>query len=412
MGLSLVSSTSLVQTPYIKVTIGRYSFGCYNKDAIGSQKYPNYIKSLQVTKINGQFNTYELSIDYVVNENADPNFFEKVFSGVSKTRSIVFTYGDLSAKNYIYKEEEAIITNVASNFNIANSTISYSVSAVSKGILSSTGCHNFPVVSNRKVKPSDEIKRILKQNEIYGLQDLFPGMRNMSLVNQMNLIPGNDIEVELNTQLNISTLDYLQYLVSSMTTTSYTREVDRKSFFIMTFIDDTTGVMGGTYFKIVEVNKNRVYPDAYELYIGYPTNNLVRNLSIQNNENYSIYYEYERDLHPRNYVERINAFGDAVSVYAPTISSKNNQFETNEMDRSWWTKASQYPISLTLEIKGLLRPAILMSYIRLYIKFYNKLHIHSGIYIITKQVDKIDESGYRTTLSMVRIADDPDMLIS
>ena len=84
---------------------------------------------------------------------------------------------------------------------------------------------------------------------------------------------------------------------------------------------------------------------------------------------------------------------------------------TSQADKSWWTKASEYPITLSLEIKGLLRPAILMNYVRLYIKFFSKLHIHSGIYIITKQVDRVDESGYRTTLTLVRVSDDPDMII-
>jgi len=411
MGTSLISSTSLIQTPYVKVTIGNYTFGCYNKDASGTEKYPNYISSLQITKINGQFNSYELSINYVVTESSDPNFFEKVFSSVSKSRSIIFTYGDLSAKNYIYKNEEGIITNVSSNLNVDSSTISYVVSAVSKGVLTSTGCHTFPINGDKEEKPSSIIWELLKKNDIYGLQDLFPGMRNLDKVSQLGLIPGNDLPVQLNTQVNMSTLEYLQYLVSCMTTTKYSKDIDRKSFFILTFIDDTSGELGGTYFKIVEVDKNKVYPDAYELYIGYPTSNLVKNLSVQNSENYAIYYEYETELHPNNYVERVNPYGNVVPVYAPTISSKNLQFETNPQDRTWWTKASQYPITISLDIKGLLRPAILMSYVRLYIKFYNRLHIHSGIYIITKQVDKIDQSGYKTTLNMVRVSDDPDMLI-
>lgn len=408
MGLSLLSSTSLVQTPYIKVTIGNYSFGCYNKDATGISKYPNYVNSLEITKINGKFNTYKLDISYVVNESADPNFFEKVFSSVSENREISFTYGDLSANNFIYKNEEAIITNVTSSFNIQNSTINYTVEAASRGILTSTGCKTFTNPSTKKVKPSNEIRRILRENNIYGLQDLFPGMRDMSKVDQLHLIPQNDLEVTLNTQVNMSVIDYLQYLVSCMTTS--TNEL-LTNFFILTFIDDTSGELGGTYFKITEVDKNKVYPDAYELYIGYPTANLVRNLSIENNENYAIYYKYDRELHPNNYVERVSPSGNIIPVYAPTISSKNNHFETNINDTSWWTKASQYPISLSLDIKGLLRPAILMTYVKLYIKFYSKLHIHSGVYIITKQVDKVNKSGYTTTLNMVKVSNDPDMLV-
>lgn len=411
MGLSLISSTSLVQTPYIKVTIGKYSFGCYNKDAVGTEKYPNYINSLEITKLNGKFNTYKLNIVYTINEFSDPNFFEKVFSSVSSSREITFTYGDLSATNFIYKNEEGMITNVYSNMNVENCTISYTVEAVSKGILATTGCQTFPVPNNTKVKPSKIIKDMLNQNNIYGLQDLFPGMRNLDMVDQLRLIPDNDVEVELNTKVNMSVLDYLQYLVSSMRTTNSTEDVRLSNFFILTFVDDTSGQLGGTYFKIVEVDKNKVYPDAYELYIGYPTSNLVHNLSVQNNETYAIYYNYNREAYPTNYVERIDAYGNKVQTYAPAISSKNSNFETNPEDRSWWTKVSQYPITLSLDIKGLLRPAILMTYVKLHIKFFSKLHIHSGVYIITKQVDRVDQSGYRTSLSMTRVADDPEMLI-
>lgn len=411
MGKNLLSTTSLVQTPYIKVTIGKYSFGCYNKEARGVQKYPNYINSLQVTKLNGRFNSYVLTIIYVINESSDPNFFEKIFASVSDTRSIVFTYGDLSAVNFIYKEEEGIITKISSSFDINNASITYTVEAVSRGILSTTGCLPQLINTKEPIKPSEEIWRILQDNDTYGLQDLFPGMRNLDKVRQFNLIPDTDVKVDLNAQINMSVIDYLQYLVSSMTTTK-TSDVSSSSFFILEFVDDVTGEFGGTYFKIVEVDKNKIYPDAYELYIGYPTANLVTNLSIENDENYSIYFKYETELHPNNYIERIDAYGNEVSVYSPSISSNNDHFETNQNDKSKWSKASEYPITLSLDIKGLLRPAILMTYVRLYIKFFSKLHLHSGIYIITKQVDTINESGYKTRLNMVRIADDPDMDIN
>ena len=62
-----------------------------------------------------------------------------------------------------------------------------------------------------------------------------------------------------------------------------------------------------------------------------------------------------------------------------------------------------YPINSTLKIKGLLRPAILMSYVYINAQFYGKPHISSGYYIVTKQVDDISQSGYRTTLSLVRV---------
>lgn len=67
---------------------------------------------------------------------------------------------------------------------------------------------------------------------------------------------------------------------------------------------------------------------------------------------------------------------------------------------------TQYPISASLTIKGLLRPAILMNYLKINTLFYGHKHISSGYYIITKQIDTIDTSGYKTNLSLTRIQGD------
>lgn len=69
---------------------------------------------------------------------------------------------------------------------------------------------------------------------------------------------------------------------------------------------------------------------------------------------------------------------------------------------------TQFPVSATLTIKGLVRPAILMTYVRINALFYGQRHSSSGLYIITKQQDVIDGRGYRTILSLTRIAGDND----
>ena len=69
---------------------------------------------------------------------------------------------------------------------------------------------------------------------------------------------------------------------------------------------------------------------------------------------------------------------------------------------------TQFPVSATVTIKGLVRPAILMTYVRVNAFFYGQRHISSGLYIITKQQDMIDSNGYRTTLSLTRVAGDQD----
>ena len=69
--LSLLSTSARVETPFIKVTIGNYTFGAYQKtttlesDGNGSYilnkvQYPNYVQSLKVQKINGTVNKYTL----------------------------------------------------------------------------------------------------------------------------------------------------------------------------------------------------------------------------------------------------------------------------------------------------------------------------------------------------------------
>ena len=73
---------------------------------------------------------------------------------------------------------------------------------------------------------------------------------------------------------------------------------------------------------------------------------------------------------------------------------------------------TQFPITATMTIKGLVRPAMLMTYIRVNAFFYGQRHISSGLYIVTKQEDRADQAGYRTTLTLQRIAGDNDYFTS
>ena len=204
--LSLLASPARIQIPWVKVTIGEYTFGVFDKktknqvktDGNGffkaySIQYPNYIKSLNIIKINGQVNQYDLQITYPVTLNDDPNFFEKVFSSVSTTRKIVFSYGDASMPSYIYKDEEAIITDIAQSFNLEASTIDYQIKAISSSVLGQMGTFTFPSPGTKK--PSTIIKEIFK-NSTYGLNKLFTGM---SISNLDDFIEGGDRRVEIST---------------------------------------------------------------------------------------------------------------------------------------------------------------------------------------------------------------------
>ena len=66
-------------------------------------------------------------------------------------------------------------------------------------------------------------------------------------------------------------------------------------------------------------------------------------------------------------------------------------------------KVNSY-IEETITFKGLLRPAMLMSHVRLNIYFYGRKFVDSGLYVVTKEVDEVGiNGGFRTTLSLLRI---------
>ena len=417
---SLLSSQARIQAPWIKVQIGEYAFGVfdrktqmqYDNDTFLYYKsfgitYPNYIQSLNIVKINGQVNQYTLTIIYPIRACDDPNFFEKVFSSVSSTRKITFSYGDSSMPTYVYKDEEAIITGVSQQFNLEGSSITYTVKAVSSAIVGKTGAYNF--MYSGMYRPSDLIKKIFF-NKTYGLQDIFTGM---GLSNYSSLVQGDDKEVQIVPKTNISPLDYINYLVGCMVPAGATTNNLNNELYILTIHDDTvydrsyndTITLGGPYFKVTKTSSSIEQADAYEVDIGFNTANIVLSFNIENNENYSLFYNYNSELHPETYVRRLNNKGNWEDVYAPVYTSGNSSFATTAEAITWFTKVTKYPISATLKIQGLLRPAQLMQYLRLNVVFPggNK-HISSGLYIVTKQVDDINSSGYVTTLTITRIS--------
>ena len=409
MNINLLSNPTRVSTPFVKVTIGDYTFGVFNqkygvsKDEFGTYiystfQYPNYIDKLEITKINGQFNTYNLSINYPIPYGSDPNFFEKVFSSVSDSRKIVFSYGDLSAPKFLYKNEEAIITSITSSFSKDSSLISYSVSAISVGKLATASSFNFTTSEFvGKHQPSTIIKKLLKRNSTYGLQDIFTGMRNISKIESLGLIPSDDLAVELNSKTNINILDYIKYLVSNM------RNNSTNSLYQINVFDDTSDQLSGCYFRILDVNKSSNSLDTYEIDIGYPSENIVQSFNVNDDQSYSILYKYNNKLNTNEYVSRIDDNGVENQLYSPNISSNNAQQLTFSNDVNWWKNVTSFPISASLVLKGVLRPTILMSKVKLNVLFYGKKHISSGIYLINKQVDTVSSSGCWTTLNLIRV---------
>ena len=419
---SLLSSGARVQVPWIKVTIGNYTFGVYSRVGVEKKnnsdfyqstyhvQYPNFVQSLDITKINGQVNQYTLSLSYPVTQTDDPNFFEKVFSSVSKTRKIIFSYGDMSMPTYIYREEEALITKIQTQFDLKSGVINYTVSAVSSAALNAGS--NW-VFQGGNFRPSERIKEIFN-NAKYGLQKLFTGM-NKSNIDY--LIPSDDKQVSIEPKRNISALDYIIYLVSCMIPSSFTTPQHAATdMYVLTMHDDTTFddeyrdtlVEHGSYFKIERVSYKTNKSDAMQIDIGFGnTGTIVTAFSVSDDENYSLLYDYNDTLEVSPYVKRLDNNGNWIDVWSPGISSSNNYFTTRPSDITWWTKVTKYPIKASITVQGLLRPAILMSYVRLNVIFPGgHKHISSGLYLVTQQKDRIDSNGYRTTLSLTKISGD------
>lgn len=408
MSKSLVSIPTLVQSPFIIVTIGGVTFGSYSESEYGGKvTYPNFMKSISITKVNGTVNTYNLSFQYQVRAGDDPNLLDKIFSKAANDRAITFQYGDWNAPAYIYKEEKAIITNVTSTLDMNNSLISYTVAATSDAIGLTSTQFNFPA---REAKPSDVFLDIIS-NSRYGLKKVFTGMRNRSNIISKHLIASNDMKVKLLAQRGITVLEYLNYLADSMISSSNpSGSALKKSKYFLSIHDDFTNEVGGTYFKITEVSKDTKTiksTDTYEIDVNYPGDNFVTQFSLTNDQSWAILYEFEQDVKQEQYTYKINDDGSVSTNYTPSMLKSALTDQMSPSKSTWWTRMTEFPVEATLTIKGLTRPSMLMTYVKLNVLFAGGVkHISSGMYIITKQVDSISNAGYTTTLTLLRVGGD------
>ena len=342
----------------------------------------------------------------------DPNFFEKVFSSVSKSRKIIFSYGDAEMPAYVYKNEEAIITNISQTFSLVGSTINYAITAVSSAALSTDG--SITVLGTGegiKKKPSDEIKSLFKNNK--SLRNTFTGMSDADL---NKLIAGDDMAVELESKHNISALDYLNYLVGCMIPEGSQIGLSKEIYALTIHDDSMTSSSGsvsakGPWFEVKKVSTVMEQDEAYEIDIGINTSTIVRSFTLNQNANYSIYYDYQNLAHPEKYIRILNSEGLWEDKYAPTSMARPGDFKSKPSDTVWWTKATQFPVKANIQVQGLLRPATLLQYVKLNVVFPGgKYHISSGLYIVTSQIDNIGPNGYATNLELTRIKGDMDKI--
>ena len=111
----------------------------------------------------------------------------------------------------------------------------------------------------------------------------------------------------------------------------------------MTIYDDSSTISmtemvntkGGPYFLVSRTSYAIEHADAYVIDIGYNTSTIVTEFSIDQQENYALYYDYQKALYPEEYVRRIDENGNWVDVFASSPTSKNVEFETNPNDVTW-----------------------------------------------------------------------------
>ena len=404
---NLVSIPTLVQSPFIIANIGGVTFGTFSGNYRTNATYPNYMESMSVTKVNGTVNTYTLNFHYQVSTGQDPNLLDKIFSRATKDRRIILQYGDWMAPNYIYKEEQCIITNVTTRLNMSSSSLDYTLQCTSDAIGLNSTQFNFPA---RNAKPSDVILQLLS-NSKYGLKEVFTGMRNKNVVLSKNLVASNDKKVQLVAQNNTTILNYLNYLVGCMVDNKTPEENKLStSKYFLTINDDYNNDMGGTYFKVSEVSADAaVYnaTDTYELDINYPGDNFVTEFSLNNDQSWAILYEYSGDVKQEEYTYNIRDDGTIETLSSPSLLTSSVTNGKSAYKTQWWSYMTEFPITATLTLKGLTRPSMLMTYVKLNVWFAGgQKHISSGTYIITKQTDSITSAGYTTTLTLLRVGGD------
>lgn len=411
--IRLNSVPTLVESPFIIVTIGKYTLGSYtgNKTTtslgmLAQVNFPNFVNSLNITKVNGTVNTYTIGIVYQIAPGDDPNLIDKIFSSVSDTRKLSLSYGDWRNPASIYKEETALITNVTSSLDMSASKITYTVQCVSDALSLASAVYDFPA---REAKPSDIIKEMLKDVS-YGLLSVFKGMVDFQRVLTNGLIASNDKKVKIEARQNMNIIEYLNFLVDAMTPVDSKSEdtIIQAGNYFLAIHDDITNALGGTYFEVKEVKADTKVSnyDVYEVDVGYPGDNFVTQFNLSNNQQYTILYDYAGKIEQTKYIYSIDNNGQLSTQYAPSIARSKSLYKVTEQNKNWWSKVTQFPIEATLTIKGLTRPSILMSQVRINTVMYGQKHISSGLYIITKHQDKLDSNGYTTTLTLLRIGGD------
>lgn len=391
MYAELTSADTLVESPFVIVTVGGLTMGDCTKSG-NALKVPNFLHGIRVVKINGAVNTYTISIKYQIAVGDDPNLIDKALSSIADNRRITISYGDWAYPSSIYKEETAIISTVKTAFDFNASRIDYTICAVSETQDLNSKCYSF---AGTVSKPSDVMKSMVK-NKTYGITAALPGL-NGSTMN--SLIAGNDAKVQIQPKNNITVINYFNYLTSCMTPQNGTAATYK-----MTINDSKTADSKGASLSVQPMSSVMSSDDnTFTIDIGYPTNKFVTAFNILTDSQWSILYKGSEDVTQSDYCYSINDDGQLIVTSSPSITKSKSTMKTEASTSQWWKDVTEFPITATVTLKGLTRTTMLMSYVRLNVVFYGQQHISSGLYCIQKDEMFVDAQGFKTTLTLVRV---------
>lgn len=385
-GSKLPIASNYVEAPFVKVNIKGIEFGTYH-----SGSYPNYISGIDIVKTNGSINQYTINLVHQINENSDPNIIDSLISAVGYD-IIYITYGD--ANGAVFNNDRAIIIDCSSSFDFVNCNINYTIKATSNALLASNEKLTF---SARKDKPSNAIRELVFGDNSYNLRQYFGGMQSKLIVDSLNLIPTNDAEVEIPEYKDINAFNYLLKLVSLMKDAQYVNDDKISSSYYLT-VDDEAEV-----FKITEIksgSKNVSIPFMYEVNVGYP-DSIVYDFSVGTNFAWSIAYNnsipvVKHLISDDGYLEN--------NITMSLIKNTTTSLETQE--KNWWSNVTSFPYTATLTVKGLNKTLMLMTYIKVNVIYYGQKRVSSGLYIVTGQEDTLSGNGFRSVLSLLKVAGD------
>ena len=389
---NLTSYPTLVQAPYIELDLNGVTIGGYNNDA---DKYPNHLISMDIDKVNGRINNYTINIVHQIRAGEDPNLIDTLLSRTGYRNKVKIKYGD-SAYSSFFKEEEAYIIDVTHTDNVSSASINYTIKAISSVGSIQSATYQFSSVID---KPSNQIIKLLYENastssELLGILE---GMRNKSEALGKNLIPQDDDVISISGLKDASLIDRITQLVSIMRDST-----DPSVTYTLTYIDGKK-----PYFKIGKIkqtnaSKSVALKNCYYVDVGFPGDSFVTNFSLNNDVYWPMYYKYAGKFSEYRY--NIDYSGN---IYSQKIHplELDDKFQTKNVSQmNWWEYVRSYPVSASLTIKGLMKPAMLIENIYIYSTFYGQEDLATGIYSIIGQKDKVDGSGYSTTLELLKVS--------